>query len=48
MFEQYMLHFWVLNSIIAATAILAALFVVPINKEMVEVEKQSSGHNISH
>jgi hypothetical protein len=48
LFEQYMLHFWVFNSIITATAILAAIFVIPINKEMVEVEKHSSGHNVSH
>jgi len=48
LFEQYMLHFWAGNFIITATAILAAIFVIPINKEMAEVEKHSSGHNVSH
>ncbi|MCL6638523.1 MAG: hypothetical protein K6T80_02430 [Firmicutes bacterium] len=48
MFDHYMLHFWIGTSITTVIAVIAAIFTVPINKEMAEVEFHSSGHNVPH
>lgn len=48
MFDQYMPAFYLGTVVLAAIALIAAVFTGPINKEMAEVEEHSSGHNAAH
>lgn len=48
MFDQYMPAFYIGSFLFAVVAVIAAVFAVPIDKEMAEVEEHSSGHNVAH
>lgn len=48
MFDQYMPAFYIGSFVFAVVASIAAIFMVPIDKEMAEVEVHSSGHNAAH